>query len=173
MNLPITRLPTESLRQKSKEVSREMLLSPEVQQLISDMIPTMYFNHGIGLAAPQVGVNLQICIIGKEAVPGKKKDLVLVNPEFVRTGRRTASDTEGCLSVSDLPDPSKKVMCKVYGRVKRYAEIHVSALDENGETLEFDAKDFFARVIQHEVDHLNGTLFIDKAKDLYSVDNEE
>ncbi len=168
--LPIIKLPTPSLRQRSIEIDRETLLSPDVQQLIKDMIPTMYGDDGIGLAAPQVARNIRVCIVGKEAVHmdnrpnGKEKskvdkDLVLVNPVWERVSKKTAWDTEGCLSVP-----------KKYGKVKRYTEIKVSAWDEKGNPLEFVAKKFFARVIQHEVDHLDGVLFIDKAKGVYDVE---
>lgn len=169
--LPIVKLPTPSLRVRSTEIDRATLLTPDVQKFIQDMIPTMYGDDGIGLAAPQVARNIRICVIGKEAVgmdarPGEAKtkskatkDLVLVNPTWERMSKKTAWDTEGCLSVP-----------KKYGRVKRYTEIQVKAWDENGNELNFVAKKFFARVIQHEVDHLDGILFIDKAKDVYDVE---
>lgn len=168
--LPIVKLPTPTLRVRSIEINREILLSAEIQQFIVDMIPTMYGDDGIGLAAPQVGKNIRVCIIGKEAVemdkrPNKgekkstKKDLVLVNPVWQKRSKKTAIDTEGCLSVP-----------KKYGKVKRYTDIAVHAWDEKGNELDFVAKNFFARVIQHEVDHLDGILFIDKATDIYEVE---
>lgn len=168
--LPIIKLPTPSLRQRSVEIDRETLLSADVQKLIQDMIPTMYGDDGIGLAAPQVARNIRVCVVGKDAVhmdnrPNEtkkskaEKDLVLVNPVWERVSKKTAWDTEGCLSVP-----------KKYGKVKRYTEIKVSAWDEKGNPLEFIAKKFFARVIQHEVDHLDGVLFIDKAKGVYDVE---
>ncbi len=169
--LPIIKLPTPSLRVRSKEIDRDTLKSPKIQQLIQDMIPTMYGDDGIGLAAPQVAQNIRICVIGKEAVhmdnrptgKGKKssatKDLVLVNPVFERLSKKTAWDTEGCLSVP-----------KKYGKVKRFTEIEVTAWDEHGNDLKFVAKKFFARVIQHEVDHLDGILFIDRAPSVYDVE---
>jgi peptide deformylase len=159
MILPILTIPTPSLRDRSKEVTRDFVLEPNTQAYIKDLIITMYDDDGIGIASPQVGKNIRICIIGREATPDKKKDLVLVNPVWTKTSRKTDWDTEGCLSVP-----------KFYGKVKRYTTIHVEALDEQGNPISFEAKKFFARVIQHEVDHLDGILFIDKAKDVYEVE---
>lgn len=160
--LTIVTLPTPSLRERSREVTRELLASPEIQQIIQDMIPTMYGDDGIGLAAPQVGKNVRICIVGKEADKNLKADLVLVNPTWTKNSKKTKTDFEGCLSVP-----------KKFGKVKRYTNIHVDAWDVVGKPLSFDAKDFFARVIQHEVDHLDGILFIDKATDIFTSDEEK
>lgn len=170
--LPIVKLPTPTLRERSKEIDRDILLSKEVQEFITNMIPTMYAADGIGLAASQVGNNIRVCVIGKAALAKKMKvlsgkisldkDLVLVNPVWEKISRKTNWDTEGCLSVP-----------KVYGQVKRQTDLTVQAWNEKGGELRFEAHNFFARVVQHEVDHLNGVLFIDKAKDLYRVNDEE
>ena len=163
--LNILKIPNDILRTRSKELDRSVVLSEEIQKLTTDMIPTMYEADGIGLAAPQVGKNIRLCVIGKEALKLDMhntlpiQDLALINPEWTKITRHTAWDMEGCLSV-----PKKS------GRVKRYTNIHVKALDKNGNPLSFDAHDYFARVIQHEVDHLDGILFIDKAKDIYATD---
>lgn len=159
MILPIVTIPTPSLRERSKEVTRDFVLLPETQAYIKDLILTMYADDGIGIASPQVGKNIRICIIGREATPEKKHDLVLINPVWTKTSRKTEWDTEGCLSVPN-----------VYGKVKRYTNIEVQALDGQGNPISFEAKKFFARVIQHEVDHLDGILFIDKAKDTYTAE---
>lgn len=156
--LSVVKIPTPSLRERSIEVDRDFVLLPETQQFIRELIATMYDDDGIGIASPQVGKNVRICIIGKDAVPGKEKDLVLVNPIWTKTGRKKAWEVEGCLSVP-----------KTFGKVARYTDIHVEAMNEHGEKIEFDAQKFFARVIQHEVDHLDGILFIDKARDVYTV----
>lgn len=173
-NLPIVTLPSSNLRERSTELTRTEILDPKMQQFIADMVPAMYGDDGIGLAAPQVDCNIRVCIIGKEAINSKerpektagkksdKKDLVLINPVYQKLSKKFTSDTEGCLSVPGY-----------YGTVKRYAHIYVTALNEKGETIEFEAKDFFARVIQHEVDHLNGTLFIDRATDLYGTKHKK
>lgn len=160
--LPITKLPTPSLHEPSVSVNQTLLATPEIQEFIENMVPTMYANDGIGLAAPQVARNIQICIVGKDAHKTLKKDLVLVNPTFERISRRTNVDTEGCLSVP-----------RVFGKVKRFTDIAVTAWNEKGEKLEFEAHKFFARVIQHEIDHLNGILCVDKATDMYTMTEEE
>lgn len=161
MILPIVTIPTPSLRDRSTEITRDFVLLPKTQQFIQDLVLTMYADDGIGIAAPQVANNIRICVIGREATPDKKHDLVLVNPVWMKTSRRTDWDVEGCLSVP-----------KIYGKVKRYTHIQVNALDAQGNPISFDAKKFFARVIQHEVDHLDGILFIDKAKDTYTVEKK-
>lgn len=173
MSLSITMLPTQTLREPSRELTKEEILSPKFQTLIKDMVPAMYKNDGIGLAAPQVGINVRLCIIGREAVyrderPGKdtpdpsKKDLVLINPVYTKMNKKFAKDDEGCLSVPGF-----------YGEVKRHQEIYVTALNEAGTKIEFAAKNFFARVIQHEVDHLDGHLFIDRAPDLFHGEHKK
>lgn len=161
MIMNIVTIPTPTLRDRSIEVTRDFVMLPETQQFIQDLVLTMYADDGIGIASPQVGNNIRICIIGREATPDKKHDLVLINPIWTKTSRRTDWDVEGCLSVP-----------KIYGKVKRYTQIHVEALDAKGEKISFDATKFFARVIQHEVDHLDGILFIDKAKDTYTVEKK-
>lgn len=157
MHFKVLTNPTPSLREHSKEVSRDFIIQKETQEFIKNLINTMYTDDGIGIAAPQVGNNIRICIIGRNAIPGKKKDLVLINPIWTKLSRKTDWDTEGCLSVP-----------KTYGKVKRYTTIQVEALDETGTAFSFEARNFFARVVQHEVDHLDGILFIDKAIDIYT-----
>lgn len=164
--LQVTTIPAKSLNERSTEVDRNFLLSADTQHFVQQLIATMYNDDGIGIAAPQVKKNIRICIIGKEAIALDKKtkvnaneDLVLVNPVWTKTSIRKDWDTEGCLSVP-----------KTFGKVKRYRNISVKALDEKGEEINFEAHNFFARVIQHEIDHLDGVLFIDKAKDIYKVE---
>lgn len=159
MILPIVTLPTTSLRRRSQEIDREFLITPEFKELVKNIIPTMYHDDGIGIAAPQVGQNIRLCIIGREAIPGKKEDLVLINPTWEKISRKKESDLEGCLSVP-----------KTYGKVTRYKDIQVKAWNEQGEEINFEAHGYFARVIQHEVDHLDGILFIDKARGIYTID---
>lgn len=160
--LDIVTLPTPTLRERSKELDRDVLLSDKMQALIENMFPTMHGADGIGLAAPQVGENIRIFTIGKDAIPRRHEiwdqlgqahgDIAIINPEWQRLSKKTDVEVEGCLSV-----PGK------IGRVKRYKDIRVSAWSQDGKELQFDAHNYFARVIQHEVDHLNGVLFIDKA----------
>lgn len=165
--LPITIHPNEILRKRSKEIDREFVLSEENQQLIKDMTETLYEKDGVGLAAPQIGKNIRLIIISKLAFKDSKiktknnidkhSDLILINPVWQKLNKKTTTDTEGCLSVPNT-----------FGKVKRYKDIEVEAFNEKGEILKFQTKKFLARVIQHEVDHLEGILFIDKATDLFS-----
>ena len=166
MTLDVVTIPNENLRKKSIEVDLNFVRSSEAQKLFDDMIITMYKDDGIGLAAPQVSKNIRVCIIGKEALKQDKyntldnnQDLILINPNWQKINKKTYTDLEGCLSVP-----------KTYGKVKRYRQINVEALNRNGEKIKFEANNFFARVIQHEVDHLDGILFIDKATGIYKVE---
>lgn len=169
MTLPLTVVPAPSLHEPSKKLTKEEILSDEIQSLIADMIPTMYAEHGIGLAAPQVGKNVQICVIGKDAVPEDMilpegaSDLVLINPTITRGGRRTFLATEGCLSV-----PGK------HGKIKRYRHIRLEALDRYGNPIVYEGVNRtshdFAHVVQHEVDHLHSTLYIDKAQSVWDIE---
>lgn len=156
--LKIVTLPAKSLRERSKEIDRDFLLSDKIQKLIDEMVPAMYKYDGVGLAAPQIGENIRICVIAKMADKKLKNDLILVNPVWEKISKKKNTDTEGCLSVPN-----------VFGKVIRYSDIHVEALDRTGNKISFDAKKFFARVIQHECDHLNGILFIDKATDMCTI----
>lgn len=122
--------------------------SPAIQKLIFDMKETVIPACGIGLAAPQVGLLLRLIVIALN-----DKLMAFINPKITKFSWRKEVDEEGCLSV-----PGK------FGPVKRSKIIKVEALDERGKLLKFKAKDLFARVIQHEIDHLDGILFIDKAK---------
>jgi len=117
-----------------------------IQRLAEDMFETMYENEGVGLAGPQVGVAKRIFVLHE---PDGAK-MCLINPElFELEGREEGQ--EGCLS---LPE--------VYVQVPRATRLRVRALNEKGETVEFEAHDFLARVIQHEFDHLNGTIMLDR-----------
>lgn len=167
MNLPIVTAPAESLRQKSREISIEELKSETTQKLIDAMFPTMHNDDGIGLAAPQVGHNVRIFTVGKDAMHGikviegslpKGQDVAFVNPTWERTSRKSEWEIEGCLSVPNT-----------YGKVKRFARVKMKALDRYGNKVMLEASGYLARVIQHETDHLNGILFIDRAKDTYTV----
>lgn len=135
----------EILRKKSKDVSE---LTDRLKELISDMKDTMKIHGGCGLAAVQVGVLKKIIICAPEE---DKEPVVLINPEIISTSKETEEDSEGCLSVDGYR-----------GKVVRPKNIVVKAKDENMKDMEFDADGFFARIICHEVDHLNGVLYTDK-----------
>lgn len=141
-------------------MDREFVLLKKTQKLIEEMLITMKTADGVGLAAPQIGESIRLCVIDQRADEiSLKNDLVLVNPVWKKTSIKKDIMEEGCLSVP-----------KTYGKVKRCAKIKVDALNEKGEKSSFTASGLLARVIQHEVDHLDGVLFIDKAKDIYQVE---
>ena len=134
--------PDPVLCRKAKRVSR---IDESLNRLIDDMIETMYQASGAGLAAPQVGVSLKIAVIG---LPNEDV-IVLVNPEVVKkSGERMV--IEGCLSV-----PGYR------GEIKRAEKVTVKALDRNGKAFRIKADDLLAEVLEHEIDHLNGILYID------------
>lgn len=134
----------EILRKKSKEVEK---VDDKVRELLDDMVETLKKHEGIGLAAVQVGVLKRIIVI---QLPEDEQIFRLVNPKIVKSvGAQTAE--EGCLSI-----PNR------YAQVERPAELTLEALDENGKKVKLEAKEILAVVISHEIDHLNGELFIDK-----------
>ncbi len=142
----IITLPHPVLRQKAEKITT---FDDALQELARDMGETMYDAPGVGLAANQIGVAKQIVVVDISENETEKKFITLVNP-VVSNGEGGIIDEEGCLSVREYQ-----------AKVKRFQKIHVTAQDITGSPLEFDAEDRFARIIQHEVDHLNGTLFID------------
>jgi len=131
------------LREKSKPVEK---ITPEIVNLVKDMVETMYTASGVGLSAPQVGISKRIIIVDS----GDKDVIVLINPQIIYQEGEEISE-EGCLSLPEL-----------YAEVKRYAKVSVEGLGLNGEKLVLSAEGLVARAIQHEIDHLNGILFIDK-----------
>jgi len=170
--LPIILLPKPVLRQVAKEVATGAIKTSEIQKLISSMKETLKNTaDGVGLAAPQVGESLRIFLVSEEAeyVDNKKlpesvekrsedkkrdwKYFVYINPVVKKISKGKIEYPEGCLSV-----PGK------FGIVKRNEKITVEAYDETGRKFTRGASKFFARVIQHELDHLNGTIFIDKVE---------
>lgn len=134
------------LRKKSQEI--EDILSDDNKKLVEGMIKTMRKNKGIGLAAPQVGILKKIIVIDTKDGP-----YVLANPKIIKYSKEKEDAEEGCLSI-----PGK------YNQVNRSQVIKYSGILENGEKITKEEKGLFARVIQHEVDHLEGILFIDRVK---------
>jgi peptide deformylase len=159
--LKVARMGNPVLRKKARKVEPAEIKSPEFQKLVDDMIETMREYDGIGLAAPQVHESLRLAIIGIEEGEGRDRSirvLPVVNPEVTPLSKTTAEDWEGCLS---LP--------KLRGRVVRPDRVQVRALDRRGNRVEFDLEGFAARVAQHETDHLDGVLFIDRMKSLETL----
>jgi len=135
------------LRQKSQPVEH---LTKEVRDLIIQMKKIMENNNGVGLAAPQINVSLRVIVCEVD-----NKFYAFINPEIIKSSKKASSIEEGCLS---LPD--------IYGEVKRPERIILKAINSNGKKIKLKAFGLLARIIQHEIDHLNGILFIDKAKNI-------
>jgi peptide deformylase len=148
------------LRTKAQSLSPKEIRSPENQLLIDNMVETMREYDGVGLAGPQVHESKRIFVV--EVVETSKRGevplTVLINPIIKPLSNEKALGWEGCLSIPDMR-----------GMVPRYKEIEVSALDGHGKELNFKAKDFFAVVIQHETDHLDGILFLDRMQDFSTL----
>lgn len=143
---PVLQYPDPRLSRKAEPVPA---ITPELKELAADMVETMYARDGIGLAAPQVGENIRLVVMDVSG-PEKREDLrVLVNPVLTLSGRDVDSE-EGCLSVADY----RSTVC-------RKEQAHVEATDLDGNHLSFDAEGLLAICVQHECDHLSGTLFID------------
>ncbi len=135
-------LPDPVLRQKAKRVR---VIDGSIQKLISDMLETMHSASGVGLAAPQLGTLLRVIVIGMP----EEGDIVLINPEVVRrTGERLVN--EGCLSYPGY-----------IGEIKRAESVRVKGRDQNGKEIRIKADELLAQALEHEIDHLNGVLYID------------
>lgn len=153
------------LREVAKQVDPEQIGSKELEQLIDDMIETMRKAPGVGLAAPQIGVSLQVAVIedreetletlDDDYVEERKRRVVpltvLINPTIEPVGDNRITFYEGCLSVAGFA-----------ALVDRWEGVHVKALDREGKPIELRWKGWPARILQHEIDHLNGTLYIDR-----------
>ena len=145
------------LRTRAEPIERSVIRTPEFQRLVDDLIDTMQEYHGVGLAAPQIheGVRLFVASLDLADLPQSGADdaevMVLVNPEIVAMSDEIVDDWEGCLSIPD-----------VRGRVPRPVEVTMRAHDRGGTRIEVHARDYSARVLQHELDHLDGVLFLDR-----------
>jgi len=141
--LGIRTLPDPVLRQKAKRVRK---IDGSIKKLVADMRETLHADEGrVGLAAPQVGVSLRVTVIG---IPGEE-DIILINPEIVRRkGEHAVS--EGCLSVPGY-----------VGQISRAESVTAKGLDINGREVRIKADGLLAQALQHEIDHLNGTLYVD------------
>ena len=161
--LKVARLGHPILRKIAEPVPPEGIGAPVIQQLIDDLIDTMVEYDGAGLAAPQVHVARQIVVFEVEGNP-RYPDAesipltVLINPKITPTTQQMDEDWEGCLSLPDLR-----------GLVPRYTQVRIEAYDRKGKKLNYVVKDFHARVVQHECDHLIGTVFVDRMKSMASL----
>jgi peptide deformylase len=161
--LKVARLGHPVLRQLAEPVPLGEIRSKDTQRLIDDMIETMHEYNGAGLAAPQVHVLKQICVIEVDGNP-RYPDApgipltVLINPRVTPLTEEMEEGWEGCLSVPDMR-----------GMVPRYTTVRLEGHDREGERIEVVAKEFFARVIQHETDHLHGTVYLDRMRDFSTL----
>jgi peptide deformylase len=146
------------LRQPAKRVTK---IDDEVRLLVRQMLQTMYSEDGIGLAAPQVGVNKQIIVVDCELDKPEVPPLVLINPAITKTSGQMCVIQEGCLSIP-----------KVFLDVTRPEVIEVSFKDEQGRPHKLKVDGLVARVIQHEIDHLNGVMFVDRVENSLSRNQE-
>ena len=148
MILEIVSYPDARLRKKSEPVSG---LTPEIKQLAADMLETMYHSRGVGLAAPQIGQNLRMIVMDHAWTNNEPAPRVIINPALELLGEKIVSEREGCLSVplgfrADVP---------------RYSQVRITGLDADGNEIDEILENLPAIIAQHEVDHLDGKLFID------------
>jgi len=143
---------------ESRRVSPGSLGSASTQKLIDDMLETMVEYYGVGLAAPQIHESLAIAVIESNGPRGTIPMTVLVNPEVTVLDDELIEDWEGCLSIPDFR-----------GLVPRWRKLRVDALDRKGKKIKITAEGFFARVIQHEFDHLMGKVYLDRMPDLKTL----
>lgn len=148
---------TPSLREKSKEVHK---VSKKIKDLVKDLLDTLYAQNGVGLAAPQIGENYRVFVIDTSSGDEPLNPMVFINPKIIKKSGAFISN-EGCLSFPE-----------VYTDVRRYLNVMIKALDNNGRPFVMEAKDgsLLCKAIQHEFDHLDGILFIDHARNRFEVE---
>ncbi len=158
----ITTFPDNVLRKKAKQVE---VFDDNLQQLIEDMVVTMREAPGVGLAAPQIGVAKRVIVVefgheSEESIP--KQLYVVVNPEIVDRSEKTVEGIEACLSVPGFA-----------GEVNRSQVVTIRGQDSKGAQIKIRAEGWLARIFQHEIDHVNGVLYTDRADNLWQPDAEE
>jgi peptide deformylase len=157
--LKIARIGHPVVRQKARPLTEAEIGSAEIQRLIDDMRETMYDYEGVGVAAPQVHVSLRLAVLEVAASDERADErvpfTVLINPEVTPLSKKMVTGFEGCLSVPDLRGP-----------VPRPERVRLLALDREGRPFSVEASGFHARVIQHECDHLDGHVYLDRMPDL-------
>jgi len=165
----IVTLPEPVLYRKAQPVTK---FDKELQTLIDDMVDTMREAPGVGLAAPQVGISERLIVVeyaeppeakeGEEPKEVKPKLFVMVNPEIMKTSEETVTGVEGCLSIPGL-----------VGEVERFEEIQVKGLNRRGQPMKVKARGWLARIFQHEIDHINGVVFTQRATKVWKPVTEE
>jgi peptide deformylase len=156
----IITLPHQTLRRKARKVTE---FGPDLHVLIDDMVETMRQAPGVGLAAPQVNAPLRVIVVEYPEKDNEEdaqaKLFVVVNPEIVRSSSETEIGTEGCLSIPN-----------VLGNVERPCAVNVKGFNRRGQPIKIKASGWLARIFQHEVDHLDGVLFVDRAERVWRVE---
>lgn len=151
--------PHKILRSIAKEVKKEDIKSNKIKGVISDMKELLSGeDDGVAIAAPQIGESLRIFVVSQDVSKRFKKDMVFINPEIISLGKEKKELEEGCLSVRWK-----------YGFVKRSVSASVKALNEEGNEFVMKGRGLLAQIFQHETDHLNGILFIDKARNIRDI----
>lgn len=140
------------LRGRAEEVPVDLIKAPDVQSLIRDLVETMREYQGVGLAAPQIHESLRMFVA---EIPNESELKVIINPLITPVCEDPIATWEGCLSIP-----------RIRGLVRRYSSVQVSGFDKNGSPLQFEASNFLSAIVQHETDHLDGILFIDRMDDL-------
>ena len=156
--LKVARMGHPVLRTRARSLDPSEIGEPALQRLIDDLFDTMREYQGVGLAAPQVHQSVRLFVAGVNDPEENLPPVVMINPEITLVGSTTEEEWESCLSVPDLR-----------GRVPRATDIRIDALDRHGQVLSMTASGFPARVIQHETDHLDGILFLDRMTSLESL----
>jgi len=161
--LKVARIGNPVVRARAKDVNPAVIPTPDFQRFLDDMVATMHEYDGVGVAAPQVHVSLRVAVLevpagdlraGAKGVPLA----VLINPVVTPLSKKLVTDVEGCLSVPDLR-----------GLVPRFERIRLKALGRDGRPYELTASGFHARVIQHECDHLDGNVYLDRMTDMKTL----
>jgi peptide deformylase len=156
----IVTIPDDVLRKKAHKVTT---FDKDLIVLIDDMFETMREEPGVGLAAPQIGLSQQIVVIEyAEDEEAKPKSFALINPEIIKTSDETEFGIEGCLSIPNL-----------VGEVERFSSITVKALNKFGKPIRIKTSGWMARIFQHEIDHLDGILFTDRATRIWQPPQDE
>lgn len=164
---PITELGDPNLRAKTKPVTRAEIQSPGFKRLIADMFFTMHAENGIGLAAPQIGISKRLAVIELYENQNRKHitlfpKTVLINPRILRRSKKTVQSLEGCLSFMGIR-----------GVARRSAAIEVAYTDEHGKNIRRTVTGFPAIVFQHEIDHLDGLVYLDRVADVKTIMTEK
>lgn len=153
--LSLVTVPTKSLFEPCKEIDPKDI--PALGGLIEQMYKKMNEENGVGLAAPQIGKNIRLAVI---EVEGQR--YTIINPRLVKLSEKEVVLEEGCLSVPNI-----------FGLIKRAKRVKVEALNEKGAPVKIKAEGLLAQALQHEIDHLNGMLFVNKARELFAVEKEK